>query len=52
MAADSRASGDASASSSYFGGVEIKTRLGTDASTGGGRSGHDKLLDLRAERAV
>ena len=50
MAADSRASGDASASSSYFGGVEIKTRLGTDASTGGGRSGHDKLLDLRAER--
>ena len=55
MAADSGAPGDApgagSSSSSFIGGVEIKTRLGTDVSTGGeGRSGHDKLLDLRAER--
>ena len=55
MAADSGAPGDApgagSSSSSFIGGVEIKTRLGTDISTGGGgRSGHDKLLDLRAER--
>jgi len=55
MAADSGAPGDApgagSSSSSFISGVEIKTRLGTDVSTGGGgRSGHDKLLDLRAER--
>lgn len=55
MAADSGAPGDAPgagpSSSSYISGVEIKTRLGTDVSTGGGgRSGHEKLLDLRAER--